>query len=95
MINKLISATVKVLQKNSFLATLMFLFFTGLTANSQTYEFRTSSVNHASVSVINRELIINQTAGTVKVTFGIQSYQFGDNEDVVLDTKIGMIFEND
>ena len=95
MINELISTTVRGLQKPSLFATLLVFLFTDLTANSQIYEFGTSSVNRESVSVIKRKLIINQTTGTVKVTFGMHSYQFGNNEDVVLDTRIGMIFEND
>lgn len=94
MINKLISGIVKGLQKSSLLYALLFILFTGLPANSQTYEFGTSSLNKESASILNRDLTINQTTGTVKLVFSISSIS-GSFDDVVFDTRIGIILVNE
>ncbi len=94
MTNKFISATVKGLHNTSLLATLLFFLFTGLLANAQTYEFGTSSINHESVSLLNRDLTINQTTGTVKLIFSMSSIS-GSFDDVVIDTNIGIILVNE
>ncbi|MDE6702398.1 MAG: hypothetical protein K2K00_01825, partial [Muribaculaceae bacterium] len=97
MTNKLISSTIRALRKTPFLVSLLFFLFTGLTANSQTYEFETHLRSEKSTSLHIYKLIIDQSSGTVKVTYELFIPSFLDSiEDVDLDsTKIREIGINE
>lgn len=85
MINNRFNSTIR----RIYLAILIAFFFSNQTAYSQIYEFRTVSFNKEGTSSLAKVLNIDQTTGKVKVSFIL-----GSMNNIVLDTKIGNIFEN-